>query len=95
MALLKGWILAVLIGLLFMITSLASADDVLPPDWRGEDRTVFAEWTFDKMLNSVGSLENQYPDNWSSNPSGLDTPIYRTAVSDVVFHESYGGRQSA
>ena len=77
----------VVFGLVFAWSPFVFADDVMPPVWRGEDRTVFAEWNFANV--------DWTPDSWSSNPGGLDTPVYRLRdVPPSVFHESYASREN-
>jgi len=83
----KTTILMGVIGCMLMLAPLASADDVAPPQWRGVDRTVFAEWTFDRPDTDA--------DNWSSHPGEveMETPYYEVDESSV-FHETYGTRQN-
>ena len=81
---LKRMTMYVVFGLVLAWSPFSFGDDVMPPDWRGDNRTVFAEWDF------AGS--GDAPDSWVSNPGGLETPYYTVADSSV-FHESYEGRQ--
>ena len=89
-----------LIGLL-LVAVLASpvwGDDVMPPDWRGWDRTTWEEWGF----STPGST--WYPENYDNPyytagfPPDPDTPWYSRLEAHVVeddwtWHSAYGGRQ--
>jgi hypothetical protein len=49
-----------------VLSSVALADDIFPPSWRGANRTVTA--TFDSWTNfNTGTID---PDTWTSNPPG-------------------------
>ena len=49
------------VSILVLLSVVASAHDVVQPDWRGEDGTTFQEWTFDNDDNPV-TLTNAYGD---------------------------------
>ena len=66
---------------LLLITSTAFGFDWLPPDWRGEANTVFAEWD---NWNADGTA-----DSWSSTIEGARDPMWIN-VDSTYSDEWYG-----
>ena len=63
----------------------AAADDLNPPEWRGQADTVFAEWDFP----TSGDIN---PDSGSYfGPSLNDT--YLWTMGSWTYHDNYAGRQ--
>lgn len=60
----------------YCLAGIAQADDMLPPDWRGDDRTVMAEW--DSWIDFPNPSP---PDYWESNPVGIAVPEATFAAS--------------
>jgi len=54
---LRVWLFGV--SLLMLMSAVASAHDVVWPDWRGQEGTTFQHWTFDDATNPV-ELDNAY-----------------------------------
>lgn len=61
---------------------LAGGEDMFPPSWRGESRTLFAVWD-----NWQGDL---LPDQWSSNPPQAKTPYAIAGPGTVVYQQADG-----
>ncbi|MFA5239877.1 MAG: PEP-CTERM sorting domain-containing protein [Phycisphaerae bacterium] len=56
----------------------AAADNIIPPEWVGADRTVHAEWDSWTDFNSP-----MPPDNWGSTPGGLDSPSAHAGLASL------------
>lgn len=72
-----------------ILSGAALADDVLPPVWRGESNTVYAEWDSWEGFNTTPTPF--YPDNWYSNPVGLSSPDSQ-AYDTAQYLSSYADR---
>jgi len=75
---------------MFVISGIVVADDLFPPDWRGDARTVTAEWD---SWDSGASLPN--PDQWSSGAGQLSTtesPYAILASDGIDYLSTYEGR---
>ncbi len=75
----------------------AWADDVLPPDWRGNYGTVTAEWDFWGQPGQGPGTSFLYPDQVTANPGGFEAmqpAAYAHWNSSVIVHDSLLGRQS-
>ena len=59
--------------------SFVLADDVFPPTWRGQDRTVYAHW--DNWDDDPASVA---PDSFSTNPVLPDDPYAVLSGADVI-----------
>lgn len=79
-------VLPVLLCISF-VAGFAYADDLRAPDWRGDPRTVMAEWDSWTSIMVQASL----PDYWSSNPGGITTPT-ATAKPGTGLIGNWGGR---
>ncbi|RKY06419.1 MAG: hypothetical protein DRP56_07445 [Planctomycetota bacterium] len=84
---------------IFVISGVVVADDLFPPDWRGDARTVTAEWDSWAPIDPVSN-----PDQWSFgtgqfamdvpfamlNPDGIDLLSTYEGRSDVLHLHEYG-----
>ena len=72
------------------LSGSALADDVLPPPWRGEDRTLTAVW--DTWPDGVPNWWLDIsPDTWSSNPTLPTAPSANLWGSAYQDHVDLGG----
>jgi hypothetical protein len=74
-------------GFIFSAAAPALADDVLPPPWIGENRTVYAAWG--DWTDFPGPM---LPDYWGSVPEGPGDPLSLDVAEDPVLLSEYEGR---
>ena len=72
------------------MATTAQADDLFPPDWRGQPNTTFQHWTFDYDQNPNNDGSPWYPEI-DENPYG--EPFITTYYGDEVWHEVWEGRE--
>jgi hypothetical protein len=72
------------------VAASAVADDLFPPDWRGEPGTTLQEWTFSYNRNPNQDGSPWYPE-FCDNPYG--EPWISTSFGDEEWHEEWEGRQ--
>jgi len=78
--------LAIITVVLLLVQSLALADDLFPPPWRGSQNTLTAEW--DAWTGFPGLMS---PDSWQATPRGLTAP-WAEATAETQLLSEYGGR---
>lgn len=67
----------------------AAADDLNPPEWRGEVDTVFAEWDFPTEADVFPD-----PCSYYGPVDGyLNTYVYDEVEADWTWHDTFQGRQ--
>ena len=79
--------LATITVVLLLVQSLALADDLFPPPWRGSQNTLTAEW--DAWTGFPGLMS---PDSWQATPPGPRAPwAEATAETQLLEYAGRGG----
>lgn len=85
----------VLIVVFGILAASATADDMLPPDWRGEPGTIMAEWSSWGQAGVGPGMLVLLGDQVTANPGDFDpmaTAAYAHWNSSVVVLDSWAGR---
>ena len=72
------------------MAATALADDLFPPDWRGQPNTTFQHWTFDYDQNPNNDGSPWFPEI-DENPYG--EPTITTAYGDEGWYDVWEGRE--
>jgi hypothetical protein len=78
------WIVALA---LLLVVSAAPADDLYPPEWRGQNRSIFQEWTFPN--GDTDQLPCEYEENCCPE---IELPVATLVGGDLFWMDSFEGK---